>query len=114
MSEHEHRDISLRLIVWSGIGFLVAAVVIHLGVWWLFEFYRTRDEQRDVRRTLVEPPSPIPPEPRLQITPEADLAAYLQSQRQILNSYGWVSRDQGRVRIPIDRAMELVVEQEKK
>jgi len=114
MSEHEHRDISLRLIVWSAITFLVAGVIIHVGVWWLFKLYRAQDEQRDVRRTRVEEPSPVPPEPRLQITPQADLTEYLRSERQTLNSYGWASRDQGRVRIPIDRAMELVVEQEKK
>ncbi|HYR88593.1 MAG TPA: hypothetical protein VE422_31220 [Terriglobia bacterium] len=114
MSKHEHRDISFRLIAWSGITFLVAAVLIHIGVWWLFQVYRTHNERRDVRRTLVDEPSPIPPEPRLQIAPQADLAEYLRSQREILNSYGWASREQGRVRIPITRAMELAVEQEKK
>src|SRR5258705_132329 len=89
MSEHEHRDISLRLIVWSAITFLVAGMIIHIGVWWLFKLYRAQDEQRDVRRTRVEEPSPVPPEPRLQITPQADLTEYLRSQRQTLNSYGW-------------------------
>ncbi len=84
MSEHEHRDISLRLIVWSAITFLVAGVIIHVGVWWLFKLYRAQDEQRDVRRTRVEEPSPVPPEPRLQITPQADLTEYLRSQRQTL------------------------------
>jgi len=114
MSEHEHRDMSPRLIIQAAIAFLVAAIFIHIGVWWLFQFYRTQDERRDVRRTLVDEPAPVPPDPRLQINPQEDLTTYLQAQRQTLNSYGWVSRDEGRVRIPISRAMELVAEQEKK
>jgi hypothetical protein len=114
MSEHEHSDLSPGLIVKAAIAFLVATVAIHIGVWWLFQFYRTQDERRDVRRTLVEEPAPVPPVPRLQVNPHEDLETYLQAQRQTLNSYGWVSRDEGRVRIPISRAMELVAEQEKK
>lgn len=32
-------------------------------------------------------------------------------QRQLLESYGWVDRDAGLVRIPIERAMELYLQQ---
>lgn len=34
----------------------------------------------------------------------------LQEQRAVLESYGWVDRDRGVVRIPIERAIDLVVE----
>ena len=30
-------------------------------------------------------------------------------QRELVSSYGWVDRDNGIVRIPVDRAMDLVV-----
>jgi hypothetical protein len=43
-----------------------------------------------------------------------DLQAYVRQQHEILNSYAWISRADGKVRIPIDRAMELVVERGKR
>lgn len=46
--------------------------------------------------------------PRLQIDPPADLAAHRAAERHELTSYGWVDRQQGVVRIPIDRAMHDV------
>lgn len=36
----------------------------------------------------------------------------MESQRRILESYGWVDRENGIVRIPIERAMQIVVERE--
>lgn len=44
--------------------------------------------------------------PQLQINPTADLAAHREAERRALTSYGWVDRQHGVVRIPIDRAMQ--------
>ena len=63
-----------------------------------------------MRRSLIPPASSVPPEPRLQVDPSEELQVFRKEQDQILNSYGWVSREDGRVRIPIERAMELVVQ----
>ena len=52
-----------------------------------------------------------PPAPRIQASPATDLRdlrAYEDSQ---LNSYGWVDKQKGTVRIPIERAIELVARQ---
>ena len=67
------------------------------------------------RQPLGAPPTPfesaraLPPEPRLQVAPAEDLHSYLQAQREALNGYGWVNKEAGVVRIPIDRAMELLL-----
>ena len=55
------------------------------------------------------PASQPPPAPRLQVHPDADLQTYLAREKQQLSSYGWVDRKKGRARIPIDRAMELLL-----
>jgi hypothetical protein len=47
-------------------------------------------------------------EPRLQIDPAADFAAYRAAETRELESYGWIDRAHGIVRIPIDRAMRDV------
>ena len=51
-----------------------------------------------------------PAEPRLQVTPDQELAAIQDEENAILYSYGWVDQNAGIVRLPITRAMELLVE----
>jgi hypothetical protein len=52
--------------------------------------------------------SELPPEPRLQETPALDLARFRAKEEETLSTYGWVDRQAGVVRIPIERAMEIV------
>jgi hypothetical protein len=51
-----------------------------------------------------------PPGPRLQVAPAKDLDEVRATEDSVLNSYGWVVPNAGVVRIPIDRAIELVVQ----
>jgi hypothetical protein len=48
--------------------------------------------------------------PPLQISPPTDLQQFRASEAEQLNNYGWVNRTGGVVRVPIERAMELVAE----
>jgi len=109
-THHEQRDISLRAVVWTVGIFVVSVLVICAGVWWFYSYIRLQDEAKDVRRTLLAAPSPIPPDPRLQVDPELELRDFRRAQEGILNSYGWVSREEGRTRIPVQRAMDLLIE----
>jgi len=110
---HESRDVDVSRLARAVLVLLAVWAVIHVGVWWFYQDLRTRDERRDVSPSLVEAAPPVPPEPRLQVDPKADLQEYLRNQQQLLSSYGWVSRAEGKVRIPINRAMELIVERGK-
>src|ERR1700757_2553391 len=112
--KHQGTDVRLPAIVGSVVVFAVIVVFIHVGVWFLYRYLGGQDRGRDVRRTLVEAPPVVPPEPRLQVNPQEDLQEYLRKQQDVLNSYAWIARGEGRVRIPIDRAMELVVERQKR
>ena len=38
------------------------------------------------------------------------MRSYAESQEKLLNTYGWIDRQNGIVRLPIDRAMELLLE----
>jgi hypothetical protein len=57
---------------------------------------------------------PTPPPPRLQpnpvdqLTAEEELIILRVEEEYILNSYGWVNEQAGIVRIPIERAMQLL------
>jgi hypothetical protein len=52
----------------------------------------------------------LPPEPRLQVSAPKDLEQYKAAQGEILNSYGWIDQNAGVVRIPIERAMDILVQ----
>jgi hypothetical protein len=110
---HEPEDVNVSSLKRCLLVAIVIIAVIQVGVWSLYLYFRNQDQRRDVRRTLVEVRPPIPPEPRLQVNPQADFQEYLRNQQETLKSYGWVSRAEGKVRIPINVAMELVVEKEK-
>lgn len=55
-------------------------------------------------------PAKMFPQPQLQTTPIPDLKAIRAAEEQVLTSYGWVDQPKGVVRIPIARAMDLLVE----
>jgi hypothetical protein len=55
-------------------------------------------------------PNLTPPAPRLQDDEFRDLAALRHAEDSRLKTYGWIDRDRGVVRIPIDKAMRLVAE----
>lgn len=110
--DYENRDVSIRPIFWAAAILVVSGALIHLLLWFMFDYYRQVNEGRDVRRSQIDTPAQPPPEPRLEINPTADFEDYVGRQKKELEGYGWVSRDQRRVRIPIRRAMELMVERE--
>jgi hypothetical protein len=109
---HEETDVNVRAILAFAGALVVSAVVIHLLVWLLFAFFAAREATR------VEPQYPLaagqierqPPEPRLQTNPREDLRELHDSEDAILGGYGWVDRNAGVVRIPIEEAMKIVVE----
>ncbi len=109
--EHEHRDINIRAVIGFMIGLIVVALVVQVLMWLLFGHFAGRAAREDPPRPpLGAAAGRLPPEPRLQTTPAADLRKLRAREHEILASYGWVDRAAGTVRIPIDRAMELLLE----
>ena len=56
-------------------------------------------------------PQKQPPEPRLQAAPVKDLATFRAEEDAVLNSYGVIDQANGIVRIPVERALELVAKE---
>jgi hypothetical protein len=109
-SPYERRDLSPRVIGLFLAGLVLATGLVLLLIWGLFDHYAARQMRADI------PPSPlaevrqIPPDPRLQVNGPADLAAFRAKEEAELKSYGWIDRQAGTVRIPIDRAMDLLLQ----
>ena len=109
---HEKSDVSIGGIVKFGIGLAVAALLIHVAMWGLFRVLETRVGKRDrAIPPLVEAAlRRTPPEPRLErdaLSPRRRIRA---EESAALTTYAWVDRGAGIVRIPIERAMDLLVE----
>jgi hypothetical protein len=109
---HETTDVNFRAILAFGGGMIVVGVGISFLVWLLFGYFTSREAQR------VPPEYPlavsqgerVPPEPRLQTAPREDLRDLRASEDAVLDSYGWVDKNAGIVRIPIDEAIRLTLE----
>lgn len=86
---------------------LVATSLFLIGV---FKYFERAENPGAVVAEPFATTRPIPPPPRIQAYPGVDMQSYYESQQQILNSYGWIDRQSGVVRLPIDRAMELILQ----
>jgi hypothetical protein len=110
---HETRDISTRVVVLFGVSLMVGAVLVHFLTWVLYAFYgslQAKAYPRQYPMAQVGAP-PLPPTPRLQAQPREDLKTLRAEEQRRLDSYGWVDAARGEVHIPIDRAMELLLQQ---
>jgi len=111
-AHHEESDVSIGGVFGFGIGLAVAVAFIAFVVWLLFQFYASRAARQTTPEypLAVQQENRLPPEPRLQTNPRQDLSDLRSEEDRILDSYGWVDRNAGVVRIPIERAMKLAVE----
>ncbi len=81
-----------------------------------FRFFHHRDaaaqQRSEIDRVIrsVSGTQTAFPEPRLQVAPQLDLAGMRAREEEELRSYGWIDQKAGVVRLPIDRAMELMVQ----
>ncbi len=111
--EHERRDVNAKSINRSMIYLLVVVLGSAFFVVWLFNQYEGMAEKRDVARPPVADSLEMPPFPRLQANPMKNLAEFRSHEDSVLNSYGVADSGIGAVRIPIDRAIEIVASQGK-
>jgi hypothetical protein len=94
-------------VLLAGLGLLVIMLVSLALMYWLVVAWSVPVDEPDPVRQLtpVEPwEPPDPDQPR-------DLQRHLQREQEVLTSSGWVDREQGIARIPIDEAMRHLAEQ---
>jgi len=109
---HGDADVSVLGIFSFCVGLLVSAILIQGMIWLLFQYFSERESVR------LAPEYPLaagqetrlPPEPRLQTDPRADLQELRAHESSMLSTYGWVDKSTGVVRIPIDAALKLTLQ----
>ena len=107
-SGYERSDLNPRAI---GISLAILAVLILGSILisrWFQEYAASRQAEPGVGAPVAA--AKPPPGPRLQVEAVKDMREFRAAEDAILATYGWVNREAGLVRIPIERAMELLVD----
>jgi hypothetical protein len=109
---HEESDVNVSAIIRYGLGLLVIGAVIHLLLWWLLGAYERQHEraQTQMYPLAASRQNRLPPYPRLQENPQRELQDLRNRQQSLLTGYGWVNKEAGVARIPIEDAMRMVIE----
>jgi hypothetical protein len=108
--QHEESDVNVRGVFVFAAALLAIALVIHVGVWFLFDAFAEREAAVAHMTPLAEGQVRVPPQPRLQVTPREDLREFRADEDVRLNNYQWVNKEAGIVRIPIAEAVRLTLE----
>lgn len=108
----EERDVSFPPIVMTSLILLAVVLLAFVTMWWLLSFltHKNIERQGPISAVAVEARRAEPPEPRLQSHPLRDLADLRTAEAAVIESYGWIDREAGIVRIPVARALELTAQ----
>ena len=110
---YEKRDASGKGVFLAVAGLFVVLVLVELIVHFIVADFRKSPPPTDRYSGAVRAKQARDVQssyPKLQIAPPTDLARFREQETQALNSYGWVDKNKGIVRMPIDRAMDLVLQ----
>jgi len=106
----EHRDVNAWAVYKFGIA-LAFLCILSLGLLYgLYRYFVSREGGPMSHDQVNVDARRLPPMPRLQSAPITDLQDMRAAENQILTGYGWVDQAHGVVRIPIDRAIDLLAQ----
>jgi hypothetical protein len=109
-AKHELSDVRSMPLVWSALVLAIAVAAVCLFLNWFFDWLELGAKRHDPTLSPLVG-SQVPPEPRLQGKPANDLARMRAAEDRSLDRYRWIDKERGVVQLPIDRAMELLLEQ---
>ena len=134
-AQHEESDVNIKAIVGFGIFLVISAVIIHVALYGLYKFFDTMAEKQNAPPNPMVQAEKAPGSdtmsaesqmetakrlnrtfggnalnPMLQVDDVHDMDMMRKSQDTQMAEYQWMNKDIGSVRIPIDRAMDLIVE----
>lgn len=101
---YEHKDVGPNGVLIFLASLLLALLLSIVVVWLLYGYFGATHPAVRVF------PGQVPPEPRIQSAPLIDLRHIRAHEDAVLGSYGWVDKQTGTVRIPIDRAMDILAQ----
>jgi hypothetical protein len=108
---HESSDVPVKPLLLSLAAFAAGCLI---AMWVMRAMFRSFDasaRSRDVPGHVLAEEHQIPPPPKLEANPTAENEESAVAERKLLDTYGWIDRDAGIVRVPVERALELVLQE---
>ncbi len=122
----EREDVGTKPMFGFLLGLVVTGVLVYYVIWGMFHFmdaYERKQQHTKSPMVQMQPETREPntsqthekvqeefPAPRLEDDERTEINDFRYQQDETLASYGWVDQSGGVVRIPIDRAMQLIAE----
>jgi hypothetical protein len=107
--QHETTDVDTWAVGRFGIALAFTCLISMVLLFGLFHFFQTNYGDASKAQAQFDPRK-VFPQPRLQTHPRLDLEEIRNAQERTLDTYGWVDQPNGVVRVPIDRAIDLLVQ----
>ena len=109
---HEETDINVWAVGKFAVALVLVAVAAIFLLFGLIRYLLSREGGPPAGRSQVAANEPAKafPQPQLQENEVLDLKAMRAAEDQVLNSYAWMDPEKGVVRIPIERAIDLLAE----
>jgi hypothetical protein len=111
---HEDTDIDIKAMAIAAVALAVMTAFCYVTVYVAIGVLGKREDALSAVKNYPMAPTgsaeALPPLPRLQTDPKKELRDLRAEERAVLDSYGWVDRNGGVVRIPIDDAMRLALQ----
>lgn len=109
---HETHDAEIGPLIKFAVFLAVTTAACALIVVGLYKYLDARETAEKAGRypLAVGVTRPLPPPPRLQNYPFYDLKALRTDENRVLDHYAWVDKNAGVVRIPIERAIDVLAE----
>lgn len=112
-AKYEHTDIDTsvgyQFALWLAVAMAISAAIVY-GTFWFFEGQTKNADAVAQKYPLAVGQAKTPPLPNLQTQPFKDVYLLRKGEAEKLASYGWVDKQSGVTRIPIDRAMEVLLQ----
>lgn len=123
-THHEKSDVNVRALLWAVVIFVIFGAVTHGLLYMQFNVFRQmfRGATNAPLTSVARPPdAAVPQEPRLQPfktrdvppnanTPVTDMDDMRAAEEKALHTPGWVDREKGIVRLPIETAKQLALQ----
>ncbi len=106
----EKRDVNIKGLFIFAFWMAVVLLVTMVGMNFTFKSFKKASPMGPTRSPMVqEGAREIPSAPLLQVHPHRELQDYCDAQQKDVSTYAWIDQPSGVVRIPVDRAEELIL-----
>lgn len=106
---YETRDANftnLMKVALALLGLIAFGLIVSAG---MLELSKQMTSSPGATPETLTAPAALPPAPRVQPDPHAELMKLRAAEDSVLLSYGWTNKDSGIARVPIERAMDLLL-----